>query len=133
MDPDQVTLWSYTGLVILYFRTNGSAMYDRLLFPTDGSEGASIAFDHVLDIAAAHDVTVRIFNVADTTQRDLASFQQNRSDGNRTPYMLKETSCEMGRAYRALGGRIPVRFLRPMEGYKRYLSQQIIDSVPGGT
>lgn len=42
-------------------------MFDRLLFPTDGSDGASAAFDHVLDIAAAHDATVYVLNVAETT------------------------------------------------------------------
>ncbi|MDF9744479.1 universal stress protein [Natrinema salsiterrestre] len=43
-------------------------MYTQILFPTDGSEGASVAFDHVLDIAAAHDSTVHVLNVADTTR-----------------------------------------------------------------
>ncbi len=41
-------------------------MYDQLLFPTDGSEGASTAFEHVLDLAAAHDATVHILAVVDT-------------------------------------------------------------------
>jgi nucleotide-binding universal stress UspA family protein len=43
-------------------------MYDQILFPTDGSDGADAVLDHVLDIAAAHDATVHILNVADTTQ-----------------------------------------------------------------
>jgi nucleotide-binding universal stress UspA family protein len=42
-------------------------MFDRILFPTDGSDGASAAFDHVLDIAADHGATVHVLNVADTT------------------------------------------------------------------
>jgi len=42
-------------------------MYDEVLFPTDGSDGAAVAFDHVLDIAAAHDATVHVLFVADTT------------------------------------------------------------------
>jgi nucleotide-binding universal stress UspA family protein len=41
-------------------------MYDRLLFPTDGSDGATAALDHVLDIAAANDATVHLLTVADT-------------------------------------------------------------------
>jgi nucleotide-binding universal stress UspA family protein len=41
-------------------------MYDSLLFPTDGSEGAKAALDHVLDIAAAHEATVHLLSVADT-------------------------------------------------------------------
>ncbi|PHQ38668.1 universal stress protein UspA [Halorubrum persicum] len=42
-------------------------MFDRILFPTDGSDGATAAFDHVLDLAADHDATVHVLNVADTT------------------------------------------------------------------
>ncbi|RKD88970.1 universal stress protein [Halopiger aswanensis] len=40
-------------------------MYDQILFPTDGSQGASVVFDHVLDIAAEHGATVHVLNVAD--------------------------------------------------------------------
>ncbi|EMA64926.1 universal stress protein [Halorubrum kocurii] len=42
-------------------------MFDRILFPTDGSDGASAAFEHVLDLASDHDATVHVLNVADTT------------------------------------------------------------------
>jgi nucleotide-binding universal stress UspA family protein len=41
-------------------------MYDRLLFPTDGSDGAEAVIDDVLDIAASHDAAVHMLNVADT-------------------------------------------------------------------
>jgi len=50
-------------------------MYDLVLYPTDGSEGATVAFDHVLDLAAAHDATVHILNVADTTQTSTTRIQ----------------------------------------------------------
>jgi nucleotide-binding universal stress UspA family protein len=42
-------------------------MYDSILFPTDGGEGATAVFDHVLDLAARHDATVHVLNVVDTT------------------------------------------------------------------
>ncbi len=42
-------------------------MYDRILFPTDGSDGASAVFDGVLDVAERHDATVHVLNVVDTT------------------------------------------------------------------
>ena len=42
-------------------------MFDRILFPTDGGDGADAAFDHVLDLAADHGATVHLLNVADTT------------------------------------------------------------------
>ncbi|WP_135823799.1 universal stress protein [Halorussus ruber] len=50
-------------------------MYEQLLFPTDGSDGASLALDHVLDIATSHDATVHVLNVADTTQDSLTQIQ----------------------------------------------------------
>jgi nucleotide-binding universal stress UspA family protein len=52
-------------------------VFDQILFPTDGSDGATVAFDHVLDIATTHDATVHILNVVDTTQE---SVLQLRSD-----------------------------------------------------
>ncbi|WP_226023798.1 universal stress protein [Halomicrobium salinisoli] len=42
-------------------------MYDRLLFPTDGSDVASDALDYALDVASTHGATLHVLNVADTT------------------------------------------------------------------
>lgn len=42
-------------------------MHDSILFPTDGGEGSTPVFDHVLDLAARHDATVHVLNVVDTT------------------------------------------------------------------
>lgn len=50
-------------------------MYDQVLFPTDGSDGAAVAFEHVLDIATAHDATVHVLNVADTTQHSVVQMR----------------------------------------------------------
>jgi nucleotide-binding universal stress UspA family protein len=41
-------------------------MYDRILFPTDGSDPAATALEYALDLASAHGSTVRVLNVADT-------------------------------------------------------------------
>jgi len=43
-------------------------MFDRILFPTDGSDGAATAFDHTLELARAHDATVYVLNVANTSR-----------------------------------------------------------------
>lgn len=43
-------------------------MYDRLLFPTDGSEIASAALEYALDVASAHEATLYVLNVADTAR-----------------------------------------------------------------
>jgi nucleotide-binding universal stress UspA family protein len=48
-------------------------MFDKVLFPTDGSDGAAAVFDHVLDLADAHDATVHVVNVADTTRESVTT------------------------------------------------------------
>lgn len=50
-------------------------MYGRILFPTDGSDGASAVFEHVLDVADRYDATVHVLNVADTTRDSIAQLQ----------------------------------------------------------
>lgn len=42
-------------------------MFDRILFPTDGSEGAAEVLGHAIDIAARHDTELHLIHVADTT------------------------------------------------------------------
>lgn len=44
-------------------------MFDRILFPTDGSAGADEALSYALELAAIHDATLHVLFVADT-QRD---------------------------------------------------------------
>jgi len=41
-------------------------MYDQILVPVDGSDPATAALDHALDIAADHEATLHLINVADT-------------------------------------------------------------------
>lgn len=43
-------------------------MYDHILLPFDGSDGATAVLHHVAEIAAAHDATVQVLFVADTTR-----------------------------------------------------------------
>ncbi|WP_049936433.1 universal stress protein [Haloplanus natans] len=50
-------------------------MFDKLLFPTDGSDGAAAVFDHVLALANAHDATVHVVNVADTTRESVTTIR----------------------------------------------------------
>ena len=52
-------------------------MFDQILLPTDGSQGADVALDHVLDVATANGSTVHLLNVADTA---LDSVVQVRGD-----------------------------------------------------
>ncbi|WP_436348790.1 universal stress protein [Natronorubrum sp. FCH18a] len=43
-------------------------MYDRILVPVDGSDSATAALDHALEIAGDHDATVTLLYVADTNE-----------------------------------------------------------------
>lgn len=43
-------------------------MYDRILVPVDGSNSATVALDHALEIATDHDATVTLLYVADTNK-----------------------------------------------------------------
>lgn len=50
-------------------------MYDRILFPTDGSETASEVFEYSIQIASTHDATIHVLNVADSTETSTTRIQ----------------------------------------------------------
>jgi len=52
-------------------------VFEQILFPTDGSEGAAFAFDHVLDLAVRHNASVHILNIADTTEKGILQIQDD--------------------------------------------------------
>lgn len=57
-------------------------MFNRILFPTDGSDGAAAALDHLVDLATHHDATVHILNVADTAQDSALQIQEDDVDAH---------------------------------------------------
>jgi nucleotide-binding universal stress UspA family protein len=50
-------------------------MYTRVLFPTDGSDPAREALGYALDVAAEHDATLHVLNVANTNRDSLATVE----------------------------------------------------------
>ncbi len=50
-------------------------MFDKILFPTDGSEPAESVLDYVLQIAAEHEATLHVLNVADTSRDSLTQIR----------------------------------------------------------
>lgn len=50
-------------------------MYERILFPTDGSEPAGSVLDYALQISSEHDATIHVLNVADTGRDSLTRIQ----------------------------------------------------------
>lgn len=50
-------------------------MYARILYPTDGSDPAREALGYALDVAAEHDATLHVLNVANTNQDSLTTVE----------------------------------------------------------
>lgn len=48
-------------------------VYDHILFPTDGSDGAEAALDHAVDLAVTYDATLHVLYVVDTDTRGMAT------------------------------------------------------------
>jgi nucleotide-binding universal stress UspA family protein len=76
-------------------------VFEEILFPTDGSDGAAFAFEHVLDLAARHDATVHVLNVADTTQNGLLKIRGDdvdalEAEGDRIVREAAEQADEQG-------------------------------------
>jgi len=55
-------------------------MYDRILYPTDGSEGATAALDTVRDFAETYSATVHLLFVADTSHEGFGLGHDPKSD-----------------------------------------------------
>jgi len=69
-----ITMTAAVPGVFIYCR-DSHGMFDRILFPTDGGEGADAVFDRVLDVAETHGGTVHVLNVADTTHDSVTRIQ----------------------------------------------------------
>lgn len=48
-------------------------MYDRILFPTDGSEGSAAALDHAVGQALAHDASLHVIYVVEENLPGIAA------------------------------------------------------------
>jgi nucleotide-binding universal stress UspA family protein len=104
-------------------------MFDDVLFPTDGSDGADVAFDHVLDVADGHDATVHVLNVADTTQDSVLRMQGDVVDVlEREGSDLVEEAAERARA-RGLDTVTEVRQGPPDETILEYARTREVDLV----
>lgn len=56
-------------------------MYEDILLPYDGSEGATAVLDHAADIARWADATVHVLYVADTTRHSVTVIEGEAVDG----------------------------------------------------
>lgn len=77
-------------------------MYDQVLFPTDGSDGAALVFGHALDLATAFGATLHVLGVADTTRLgllDLADEELVATRLERESALLVEEAAERAEAH----------------------------------
>lgn len=65
-------------------------MYDRILVPTDGSEGSAVALEHAVDLARGYDASIHGLYVTD--QRSYAGMA-----GDMDREAIREEEEEMGR------------------------------------
>jgi len=54
-------------------------MFDEILFPTDGSDGATDGLEFALDVASARDATLHLLSVANTTRGTLDALAQDET------------------------------------------------------
>lgn len=55
-------------------------MYDTILFPTDGSDGAAAAMAHARDIAATYGSTLHVLHVVDTRRPHTGMISERHDD-----------------------------------------------------
>lgn len=58
-------------------------MYGRILFPTDGSEVATTALEYACEVAASHDASLHILNVADSTLNGASNSREQLTEERR--------------------------------------------------
>ncbi len=69
-------------------------MYDRVLFPTDGSEGVDRATDHAIDAADRYDATLHVLYVVDSEVINAYSGDEFVSGAEGAEETLEQTGRE---------------------------------------
>lgn len=111
-------------------------MYDRVLIPTDGSDGVQQAIKHGLAIAEGHEATVhglyvidrRLVFAADDSDQQSEVRDTLRSEGNTAVQSVAEAVTDAGLAVETA-----VQEGIPASAILDYVSQEGIDLVVMGT
>jgi len=110
-------------------------MYETILVPTDGSEGALAAADHAIDVAGRYGATVHALFVADTRMSPISS-GMDREDlfdllegagGNPTAPVIERAEAAGVAAVEHVEAGVPYRVIR------RYVEDNDVDLVVMGT
>ncbi|WP_458189857.1 universal stress protein [Haladaptatus sp. NG-WS-4] len=110
-------------------------MYDTILFPTDGSEGATTAAEHAIDIARAYDATIHVLYVVDVRMSPLSSVMEHddvidmlETSGENPTVPIRQRAEDVGvRAIEA------VRLGVPDEIIREYADEHAADLIVMGT
>lgn len=110
-------------------------MYDRILVPTDGSDGANLAADHAVDIAGTYDATLHVLYVADVRMSPIST----RMDRDEVIELLEESGGRPTSSIleRAEANDVPaseaIRVGVPHEVIREYVDEHDIELVVMGT
>ncbi|MFC7201653.1 universal stress protein [Halospeciosus flavus] len=108
-------------------------MYDRILFPTDGSDAARAAKEHAFDHARQYDAELHVLYVADTTKYSTVTFEEGVAD------VLEEEGWEVVDAVADEADRSGLDVVdvvvqgRPHQQIVEYADEQDVDLVTMGT
>lgn len=114
-----------------------SDMPQRVLLPTDGSDGTAVAADHAFALARVDDADVHVLSVVDTRNR----FGGESSGAASATAGMRSARAEAERAVRDLSERAPddvavdtaVRTGVPHEAILRFVRKRDVDLVVMGT
>jgi len=108
-------------------------MYDDILFPTDGSEGADAALTHAMELADTYDATVHVLSVVDSSYlgssaAEATTFEALREAGERA---VEETADRV--TDRGIETATAVEEGRPYATILDYADAEEIDVIVMGT
>lgn len=107
-------------------------MYDDILLPTDGSEGAEKAIEHALELAEIHDSTIHALYVVERIHTADVGTEQiieaMRSEGKRTVAEIAERAESKG-----IEAATEVKVGSPARDILEYAEENGIDLVVMGT
>ncbi|WP_254839167.1 universal stress protein [Natronomonas marina] len=109
-------------------------MYERILFPTDGSEGAEAALEHAIDHAVTYDAALHVLyvveeNVPVLEAGDVTLLDALEAEGERILEAASEraTAAGVGTVQATVGGGSPYRTIL------EYAEDNDIDLIVMGT
>jgi len=103
-------------------------MYESILFPTDGSEGAEVARDHAFELAIDQDATVHVLHVVEAFSPAASLHEMITERMTERGTELVESVAELGQE-RGIPVEPAVREGDPAEVIVEYAQEEDIDVI----